>query len=86
MFTDLWAPAQYVTGNTGAPGPARSPDNVLPVGGIDLSIGGPVNNQTSSDLSSVNVHLAGTIILALVAVFVLQQLGFRFVVAAGVGR
>jgi hypothetical protein len=42
-------------------------------------------NNSSYD-TTLSYKLAGTIILALTTVFVLQQLGFRFVVAAGVGR
>jgi len=35
--------------------------------------------------NTLHWKVAGTIIMALVTVFVLQALGFRFVVAAGVG-
>lgn len=74
-FIDTWAPAQYVIGGTGGSGPVRSPE------------GSPaVNNGTNQNYDTMlHWKLAGTIVLALVTVFVLQQLGFRFVVAAGVG-
>lgn len=75
-FIDTWAPAQYVAGGTGGQGPSRSPDPV------DAMNGGG-NTQTYD--GTLHYKLAGTIVLALVTVFVLQQLGFRFVVAAGVG-
>lgn len=70
-FTDPWAPPQYVAGNTGAAGPLKGLENLV--------------NNSSYD-TTLSYKLAGTIILALTTVFVLQQLGFRFVVAAGVGR
>jgi hypothetical protein len=35
--------------------------------------------------ANLSTHLAVTIALALIMVYVLQQTGFRFVVAAGVG-
>lgn len=75
-WLDTWAPAQYVFGSAGASGPVRSPD---PTDG-----GGAVNNQQTYD-TTLHWKVAGTIIIALATVFVLQQLGFRFVVAAGVG-
>lgn len=75
-FIDTWAPAQYVVGGTGGSGPIISPDTT----------GDTVSNAQSQNYDSMlHWKLAGTIILALVTVFVLQQLGFRFVVAAGVG-
>lgn len=76
-FLDTWAPAQYVFGSAGAAGPVRSPGDEQ-----------PVSYGTSTDQTvdtTLHWKLAGTIILALATVFVLQQLGFRFVVAAGVG-
>jgi hypothetical protein len=76
---DTWAPAQYVYGGSGGAGPARSPDD-----------GGPaVNPSTSTDQmtydGTITYKLAGTIVLALVVIFVLQGSGFRFVGAAQVG-
>ena len=69
-FLDTWAPAQYVAGTTGGSGPIRS----------------PVMNATAQTYdTTLHWKLAGTVILALVGVFVLQALGFRFVVAAGMG-
>lgn len=45
-----------------------------------------VNNQASQTFdTTLHWKLAGTVIGALVLVFVLQHLGFRFVVAAGLG-
>jgi hypothetical protein len=72
-FIDQWAPAQYVAGSSGGPGPLRSPDPDL--GAIAV-------NGTNYD-PQLTMKIAGTIILALVTVFVLQASGFRFVVAAG---
>lgn len=69
---DTWAPAQYVFGSSGGGGPSRSPEAAM-----------TATDQTYD--TQLHWKLAGTIVLALVAVFVLQQLGFRFVVAAGVG-
>ena len=74
-FLDTWAPAQYVFGTSGGAGPVRSPSEE------DLT----VNSQSSSFDTTLHFKLAGTIALALVTVFVLQMMGFRFVVAAGVG-
>ena len=73
-FLDSWAPAQYVYGSTGGAGPTRSPD---------LDLGGAVNDQTYD--SNITVKIAGTIIIALVTVFILQAAGFRFVGAVNVG-
>lgn len=72
-WLDTWAPAQYVFGSAGASGPVRSPDDP------------PVMNNQASQTYDTQLHwkLAGTVIGALVLVFVLQQLGFRFVVAVG---
>lgn len=39
-----------------------------------------------SSSSSLPWMMAGSIIMALVIVFIFQKLGFRFVVSAGVGR
>lgn len=74
-FLDTWAPAQYVFGSSGGAGPARSPQR-------DDQMNGSASQTYDQAL---HWKLAGTIILALVTVFVLQQLGFRFVVAAGIG-
>lgn len=77
-FIDTQAPAQYATGGgTGAPGPYQS---------ITTGNYSPMNNASSSTYDpNIPMMLAGTIALALITVFVLQQTGFRFVVAAGVG-
>lgn len=42
-------------------------------------------NDQSLDSYVVAWHMAGMIILALLVVFLFKQLGFRFVVSAGVG-
>lgn len=66
-------------GSAGGAGPART---------IFADTGGSQVNTTSTQQTfddTLHYKLAGTIVLALVTVFVLQQLGFRFVVAAGVG-
>lgn len=70
---DNWAPAQYVFGGTGGGGPDRSPE--------------PMNATASSQTFDPTLHwkIGGTVILALVTVFVLQMMGFRFVGAASVG-
>ena len=72
-FLDTWAPAQYVYGSAGASGPVRSPGD----GTVTVN-----QTQTSFD-TTLNVKIAGTVILALIGVFVLQAMGFRFVVAVG---
>lgn len=76
-WVDQWAPAQYVFGGTGGAGPVRSPDADSPT---DTAM-----NQSTTYDQTLHYKLGGTIVLALVLVFVLQQSGFRFVVAAGVG-
>lgn len=61
-------------GSSGGAGPVRSPGETM-------------NGQSQSTYdATLHYKLAGVIIGALVLVFTLQQLGFRFVVAAGVGR
>jgi hypothetical protein len=76
-FIDQWAPAQFVAGSSGGQGPLRSPD-------VDTSIGdGSVNGNSQTYDPQLTMKLAGTVVLALVVVFVLQASGFRFVVAAG---
>lgn len=72
---DTGPPAQFVYGSSGAAGPQRTS-----VFGVDVN----ATDQTFD--TTLHFKLAGTIILALVVVFALQQLGFRFVVAAGAGR
>ena len=79
-FLDQWAPAQYVYGGTGGAGPTRSPDHAT---AAVAAIGAAVNDQTYDP--QVTVKIAGTIILALVTVFILQAAGFRFVGAVNVG-
>ena len=77
-FLDTQAPAQYATGGgTGAPGPFQETlrGNFIGAMGVNTSTYDP----------NLGAKLAGTIIGALILVFVLQQSGFRFVVAAGVG-
>jgi hypothetical protein len=76
-FLDTQAPAQYATGGgSGAPGTFQQ---IL--GGNII----PAMNQGGTYDQNLSAKLAGTIIGALIIVFVLQQTGFRFVVAAGVG-
>lgn len=74
---DPWAPAQWVFGSAGAAGPSRSPNT-------DFPIMNP-SDQTTFD-NTLHWKLGGTVIMALLLVFVLQRLGFRFVVGAGVGK
>lgn len=78
-WIDLHAPAQFAFGTGGAAGPART---------IFADTGDTQVNSSTQQTYDDTLHykLAGTIVLALVMVFVLQQLGFRFVVSAGVGR
>lgn len=46
-----------------------------------------MNQATTRNYDATIPHkIAGTIVLALIVVFTLRQLGFRFVVTAGVGR
>jgi hypothetical protein len=71
LWIDQWAPSQFVTqpqlGNIEAP-----------------SIMNTSQQQSAMNTIDTTLHykVAGTIIFALVVVFVLQQTGFRFVVAA----
>lgn len=79
---DTWAPAQYVYGSSGGSGPMRSTDD---------NTGTAAVNTTATDQTydaTITYKIAGTIILALVVIFVLQGSGFRFVGSAqvGVGR
>lgn len=78
-WLDSTPPAQWVFGQSGGGGPERT---------IFADTGSSQVNSSSSQGYDTTLHykLAGTIALALLTVFVLQQLGFRFVVAAGVGR
>lgn len=74
-FLDTQAPAQFAGGGgTGALGPfqATSRGNVVGVSG----------SQYDPNLAA---KLAGVVIGAMILIFVLQQSGFRFVVAAGIG-
>lgn len=71
---DTWAPAQFVFG-AGASGPERSPDT-------DTST---MNSTSQSYDTTLHWKLAGTIVGALVIVFALQALGFKFVVAGSLG-
>jgi hypothetical protein len=73
-WLDTWAPAQFVT----------QPQ----IGNTQVG-GGQVNTTTPSNVDTMlHWKIGGTVILALALVFILQQLGFRFVVAgsAGMGR
>jgi hypothetical protein len=66
---DLWAPAQYVA----------QPD----LGNIQAPLGGIVN-QANNVEQNLSKKLGATVILALLLVFVLQRLGFRYVIAGSV--
>lgn len=71
MHIDTWAPAQYVFG-----APTTNP------GGTGPTMGAA--STTYDDQRHYKV--AGTVIAALVLIFALRALGFRFVATAGVGR
>lgn len=77
-WIELGVPPQFVFGSGGAGGPAQT---------VFADTGGAPQVNTTARTYDETLHykLAGTIILALALVFVLQQLGFRFVIAAGVG-
>lgn len=45
-----------------------------------------MNGYQPQDSSAIAWHMAGAILGALLVVFVLTRLGFRFVVSAGMGR
>lgn len=79
-FLDTWAPAQYVYGSSGGAGPVRSPDS-----GTGLAAAVNTNADSSTYDANLAYKLAGTIVLALVVIFVLQGSGFRFVGSAQVG-
>lgn len=76
MHLDTWAPAQYVAGTSGGFGPVRSP-------GDDQTVNSNSSAQTYDP--TLTWKLAGTIVIALAVVFVLQASGFRFVGSASVG-
>jgi hypothetical protein len=78
-FLDTWAPAQYVYGGSGGSGPVRSPDTPIVAAAVNTT----ATDQTYD--ATITYKLAGTIILALVVIFVLQGSGFRFVGSAQVG-
>ena len=78
-FLDTWAPPQFVYGSTGGSGPVRSTDPGDAVGSY------PVNNNGTTYDGTITWKIAGTIILSLVVVFVLQASGFRFVGTVGIG-
>ena len=81
-FIDSWAPPQFVAGTGGAQGPERT--IFANTGSTQMSSQGQASQQTYD--TYLAHKLAAVIIAALAVVYVLQQLGFRFVVAAGVGR
>jgi L-aminopeptidase/D-esterase-like protein len=83
-FIDQWAPAQYVYGSSGGAGPVRSPDTGA-YAAVNVDAGGYGMNSDSTYDPQITWKIAGTIVLALVTVFVLQASGFRFVGAVGVG-
>lgn len=68
---DQWAPAQFVT----------QPQ----LGNTQTAQPMATSTQQNYD-TALTWKIAGTVIGALLLVFVLQRLGFRFVVSAGVGR
>jgi hypothetical protein len=76
-WVDQWAPFQYVT---------------QPQLGHTEALSLMNTSQSAAQTVDTTLHykIAGTIIMALVVVFVLQQSGFRFVVAAsssaGIGK
>lgn len=76
-FLDTSPPPQWTYGGgTGAPGPYQQ----------TLTGNAIASMNTSANYDpNLGAKLAGTIALALVLIFVLQQSGFRFVVAAGIG-
>jgi len=69
---DTWAPMQFVT----------QPQ----VGNTDVSGGTAMNAQGNTVDTTINYKIGGTVIGALLLVFALHYLGFRFVVGAGVGK
>jgi hypothetical protein len=75
-WLDTWAPSQFVTQ------PQLGNPEAVPVNSA--------NTASSTYDTTITHKMAGMVILALVLVFVLEKLGFRFVtagsVSAGVGR
>lgn len=69
---DQWAPAQFVT----------QPQ----IGNTEATTPMATQATNSTYDATITWKIAGTIVFALLTVFVLQRLGFRFVVSAGVGR
>jgi hypothetical protein len=74
---DQWAPAQYVARPDLGNTQAPAP-------------GGTVNSKAQNVDQKLSQKLGATVVLALLLTFVLQRLGFRYVIAgsatAGVGR
>ena len=80
-WIDTWAPAQFVT-------TWQSSVPNLTAGATDQNGSNVNGSQQSTYDPTIAYKMAGTIIGALVLVYVLQHLGFRFVgsVSTGVGR
>ena len=81
-WIDTWAPSQWVrqpqVGDTQQQ--LNTPTNVAGAGrGVNF-----LTNPTGDGLN-ISAAIGGLVLIALLGVFVLHQLGFRFVVSAGVG-
>jgi hypothetical protein len=65
----MWAPPQFVR---------------VDVGNIQTPDGGNIVQQAQNVDQNLSKKLGGTVVLALLLVFVLQRLGFRYVIAGSV--
>lgn len=74
-WMDQWAPPQWVFS------PQSSSSQAPGAGDISGSFGVNTTNPTSVD-TTLHWKVGGTVIIALIIVFGLQALGFRFVVGA----
>lgn len=84
-WIDTWAPAQWTTSS--AQDAPRVADNQFAVNTpTGPASGGRMSGLTSPQNLNISATIGGTVLLALITIFVLHQLGFRFVVSASVGR
>ena len=87
-WIDTWAPAQWTTSS------AQNAPNVgdlqftanTPGSGGSTGGGGGVSSLVSPQNLNISATIGGMVLLALITIFILHQLGFRFVVSASVGR
>jgi hypothetical protein len=78
-WIDTWAPSQWVTQpQIGQPQQAANTTGAPSGAGVNFL-------TNTGDGVNVSAAIGGVVLLALLGVFVLHQLGFRFVASAGMG-